>query len=469
MEANLVRDLKNQYFPTPKLETTIKFLNNTEQFTDPNWSHHGFQKMEEIRRLGKLCDITLIAQDAKFTAHRIVLAASIPYFNAMFLHDLAEARKDHITINSVDPSALEQIINYSYNGMITINIENVQALLIAANFLHLNTIKNACCDFIKKRLNIQDSLCVRSFAQQLMCHDLVDSVDKYIDKNFNKIIQTKEFLNLEAIDLAQILARDELNVDSEELVYEALLDWIKFDEKNRTKNMHTLLSLIRLPFVSPLYFFDIISKEDLIKVDLKSRDLLDEAIYYHLLPEKRAHLKTFNLKPRCCSDATGLIYAIGGLNSSGGSISTVEVYDCIQNKWRLAESMITMRSRVAVAVLQGKLYAIGGYNGLERLSTVEVFEPDVKKWKRVSSISKPRSALGSAVLNNRLYVCGGYDGFQSSDTVEMYEPKTNKWSVISTMKKHRSASGITAFNSMIYAAGGHDGYRIFDSVWSNVF
>ena len=209
----------------------------------------------------------------------------------------------------------------------------------------------------------------------------------------------------------------------------------------RKDDLDILLKLIRLPLVAPLYFFDKISKEEIIKQNLKSRDLLEEAIYYHLLPEKRLHLKSFNLKPRCCDDAFGLIYAIGGLNNTGGSISTVEVYDCLENKWRLAESMMTTRSRVAVAVLQGKLYAIGGYNGLERLSTVEVFEPETKKWKRVSSISKPRSALGSAVLNNRLYVCGGYDGFQSSDTVEMYEPKSDKWSLISTMKKHRSASG----------------------------
>lgn len=115
--------------------------------------------------------------------------------------------------------------------------------------------------------------------------------------------------------------------------------------------------------LSYFFFFQIlvIKNEALIRNNLKSRDLLDEAIYYHLLPDKRSQYKTFNLKPRCSNDAFGLIYAIGGLNSTGGSVSTVEVYDCLQDKWRPAEAMMTTRSRVAVAVLQGKLYAIGGY------------------------------------------------------------------------------------------------------------
>lgn len=106
-------------------------------------------------------------------------------------------------------------------------------------------------------------------------------------------------------------------------------------------------------------------------------------------------------------------------NLIGGSVSVVEVYDSMNDKWRFAESMNLNRSRVAIAVLQGRLFAIGGYNGLERLATVEHFDPETKKWRKVCSISKPRSALGLAVLNNRLYVCGGYDGFSSCDTVEM--------------------------------------------------
>ena len=36
--------------------------------------------MEDIRRQGKLCDVNLRVGENVFTAHRIVLAATIPYF-----------------------------------------------------------------------------------------------------------------------------------------------------------------------------------------------------------------------------------------------------------------------------------------------------------------------------------------------------------------------------------------------------
>jgi hypothetical protein len=33
---------------------------NIEHYSDQNWSKNGFSTMEEIRRMGKLCDITLV-------------------------------------------------------------------------------------------------------------------------------------------------------------------------------------------------------------------------------------------------------------------------------------------------------------------------------------------------------------------------------------------------------------------------
>lgn len=63
---------------------------------------------------------------------------------------------------------------------------------------------------------------------------------------------------------------------------------------------------------------------------------------------------------RCCKDLVGVIYAVGGQSKSGNSLSTVEVYDPIQGRWKDAEAMSMLRSRVGVAVMQNRLYATGG-------------------------------------------------------------------------------------------------------------
>ncbi len=125
MESNNLSIIQNLNASNSSFNSNLINDVNCENFQDPNWSNHGFQKMEEIRRLGKLCDITLIANDHKFSAHRIVLASSIPYFNAMFLHEMIESKQDTIIINAVDPIALEQLINYSYNGIITIKYHSL--------------------------------------------------------------------------------------------------------------------------------------------------------------------------------------------------------------------------------------------------------------------------------------------------------------------------------------------------------
>jgi len=52
-------------------------------FYQKNLPNLGFPQMEDIRRQGKLCDVNLRVGEHVFSAHRIVLAATIPYFRCM--------------------------------------------------------------------------------------------------------------------------------------------------------------------------------------------------------------------------------------------------------------------------------------------------------------------------------------------------------------------------------------------------
>ncbi|NXQ44601.1 KLH18 protein, partial [Catharus fuscescens] len=404
----------------------------------------GYGVMGEIRRQGKLCDVTLKVGDHKFSAHRIVLAASIPYFHAMFTNDMMECKQDEIVMQGMDPSALEALINFAYNGHLAIDQQNVQSLLMGASFLQLQNIKDACCTFLRESGRCP---CPRHW---MILEDPSNPNHSQISYHF---IPTH--LHTPKLQVAPAVSWQ---------VFEAALAWIRYDREQRESFLPELLSKIRLPLCRPQFLTDRVQQDDLVRCCHKCRDLVDEAKDYHLMPERRPHLPAFKTRPRCCTSIAGLIYAVGGLNSAGDSLNVVEVFDPIANRWEKCQPMATARSRVGVAVLNGLLYAIGGYDGQLRLSTVEVYNPDTDSWSKVESMNSKRSAMGTVVLDGQIYVCGGYDGNSSLNSVESYSPETNKWTAVTPMSSNRSAAGVTVFEGRIYVSGGHDGLQIFNSV-----
>ncbi|XP_067835021.1 kelch-like protein 18 [Heptranchias perlo] len=424
----------------------------------------GYGLMEEIRRQGKLCDVTLRVGDHKYSAHRIVLAASIPYFHAMFTNDMIECKQDEIVMQGMDPSALEALINFAYNGRLAIDQQNVQSLLIGASFLQLQNVKDACCTFLRERLHPKNCLGVRQFAETMMCTVLYDSSNSFIHQHFVEVSMSEEFLQLLFEEVLELVARDELNVKSEEQVFEAVLAWVRFNRENREDYLPQLLTKVRLPLCRPQFLTDRVQQDDLVRCCHKCRDLVDEAKDYHLMPERRPHLPSFKTRPRCCTSIAGLIYAVGGLNSAGDSLNVAEVFDPIANRWERCQEMTTSRSRVGVAMVNGLLYAIGGFDGQSRLSTVEVYNPETDTWTKVASMNSKRSAMGTAVMDGHIYVCGGYDGISSLNSVECYTPEADKWVPVTPMSACRSAGGVTVFEGRIYVSGGHDGLQIFNTV-----
>ncbi|XP_058803935.1 kelch-like protein 18 [Phymastichus coffea] len=432
-------------------------------YQNPEHCANSFPTFEHIRRQGKLCDVTLKVDDESFSAHRLVLAATIPYFNGMFLNDMAESKQKTITLQGFDSTALEAFINYAYSGRIILTNDNVQSIMIGASFLGLLQVKNACADFLKSRFHPHNVLGIRNFADMLSCTPLLDQSNKYIHRYFEDVSQSEEFLGLPFDELRDLVSNDDLNISSEKEVFEAVIRWLKHDAEARKDKLPELLALVRLPLLSPEYLVDCVAKEELVRSSHQCRDLLDEAKDYHLIPNRRYLIDNIRIRPRC-NFVMGHIFAVGGLTKFGDSLSTVEVFDPFTGTWQKSEAMTTLRSRVGVAVHKNKLYAFGGYNGSERLSTVEVYDPYKKIWKIIAPMHCKRSAVGTAALNDYIYVCGGYDGVTSLKTVERYCPDSDKWRMVCSMNKHRSAGGVVAFQGYIYALGGHDGLSIYDSV-----
>ncbi len=93
--------------------------------------------------------------------------------------------------------------------------------------------------------------------------------------------------------------------------------------------------------------------------------------------------------------------------------------------------MLQERSSVTTVALGDYIYAIGGYNGFSScLRSVERYDMSSSTWLYISDMCVARSMHDVAVLNQRLFVVGGYDGGGDLASCEVYSPELNKWELI---------------------------------------
>ena len=91
---------------------------------------------------------------------------------------------------------------------------------------------------------------------------------------------------------------------------------------------------------------------------------------------------------------------------------------------------------------------------------------DSNQWCNIASMSTRRSSVGVAILNGCVYAVGGYDGVarQCLNSVERYDPVADEWVLVEPMHQRRSGAAVAVLENFLYAIGGHDGPDIRKSV-----
>lgn len=154
----------------------------------------------------------------------------------------------------------------------------------------------------------------------------------------------------------------------------------------------------------------------------------------------------------------GKIYAIGGNISSDNNkaLSSVEIYSPLSNSWSSIAPLNTPRVGGKVEVVNGKIYILGGYDGSEVTSSVEQYNPKTNKWIYVAPMKLNRYIPVTAVINGKIYVIGNDDSDAPSSILECYDPLLNKWTNLRPMKTPRATHKSVVLDGKIYAIGGND-------------
>ncbi|MEK6543109.1 MAG: kelch repeat-containing protein, partial [Elusimicrobiota bacterium] len=143
------------------------------------------------------------------------------------------------------------------------------------------------------------------------------------------------------------------------------------------------------------------------------------------------------------------IYVIGG---SGGSQRENQRYDPITDTWATMTQMPTARTNLTAVALNRKIYAIGGFTGVPR-DEVEEYDPDTDSWTSKADMPTARRLSAAVALAGKIYVIGGNDG-STIGTVEIFDPVANLWQAGPDMITARESLAAAVVAGRFYAIGG---------------
>ncbi|KAL5015190.1 hypothetical protein ScPMuIL_009460 [Solemya velum] len=415
---------------------------NQQIFTDSH-AKSILTTMNNLRKMDKLCDVTLQVDGISFPAHRIVLAACSDYFSAMFINEMSERDQSVIELHEISASVMEVLLDFVYTETVNVSVENVQELLPAACLLQLTGVKQACCTFLEKQLDSSNCLGIKIFAERHSCGALCQASESYSLKNFEEIVKQEEFKSLPIEEVERLIKSDDLQVNNEEPVFEAVVNWVQHDDQVRREWLSRLLQFVRLPLLTARYLTDTVDNEQLVKRSHSCRDMVDEAKKFHLRPDLRGQMNGPRMQPRAGTD--DILVVLGGFGAHQNMVEVVEQYNPKTSEWKRLANLTKRRRYVAAAALNGKVYVIGGYDGQSRLNTVECLDLSESEptWHTTASMTQRRGLAGVFIFTTLFFFSDRYDGNTLLSSVESYAPLTCTWELLETsMSTPRCDAGI---------------------------
>ncbi len=147
------------------------------------------------------------------------------------------------------------------------------------------------------------------------------------------------------------------------------------------------------------------------------------------------------------------IYAIGGAvdTESDEVTGANEVYDPSADVWIKKEAMPTPRYGCAVVAYDGRIYVLGGAANETYLDVTEVYDPSTDSWETRTAMPTARGLLQASVVDDKIYLIGGY-GNQTVN--EIYEPATDSWTTKSSIPTGAVSYCSAVVNNKIIVIGG---------------
>jgi N-acetylneuraminic acid mutarotase len=152
------------------------------------------------------------------------------------------------------------------------------------------------------------------------------------------------------------------------------------------------------------------------------------------------------------------LYVIGGLAGLVASASeAVSVYDPVTDAWTDGPALPEPRHHAGAAALDGAVWLAGGAPSAEQWSAetnLWRLEPGAGAWTEAKPMPEGRYGHRLVALDGRLWVVGGVGG---SGATLVYDPANDAWEARAPLPENRDHLGVVVVDSEIWAIAGRNG------------
>ncbi|MFQ5449365.1 MAG: Kelch repeat-containing protein [Nitrospinaceae bacterium] len=155
----------------------------------------------------------------------------------------------------------------------------------------------------------------------------------------------------------------------------------------------------------------------------------------------------------------GKIYVLGGF-ARGGITDRVEAFDTATGRWEERSPLPRPLHHTTASAVNGKLYVIGGfYSGRwTPTHTTYEYDPVKNRWTEKAPMPTPRGALAAGVIDGKIYAVGGahrkFFRMVNTDANEVYDPRTGRWRKLAPLPTPRDHLTISTVGGKLFAIGG---------------
>ena len=467
---------------------------------------------------GTLCDVELQAEQQTIPAHKNVLAASSPYFEAMFTGRFEETNARIVEVKGVTFVGLKNIVDCIYKSKIKIEEQNIHDILPAAHLLQMTGIVEECKEWMARKITKDNCFNFLQLAEKYSIETVETAITTFILKHFVSVYETEGFSQISQQALCCYLSSNVLKTKMEEYsVFKAAKSWISKNDIKDKGVITEIMNNVRFALIPAITLSAQVLVDELIDGNREFRMMVAEAMKYHadvynqpfyqgnlnkprgktgmlVVPNARRVGDTFTtagegnidfvpileISPARQSKSFGTVSVFESMSSiqinnflflfgtkCNGYLSFATRYDASHDTWMdlaAVPRQATVGSAIGCSEDKKHIFLIGGmpvkttskYEVNKDIAIDNMYKYDIEMnaWSSCSDLPVALMYSAAATMQDHVYVTGGYGADRTTDSVYAYDIKAKLWLTKAKMNYERCEHTLDCIGTKLYAVGG---------------